>query len=58
MTEQDAGSQVGTPARQRLVRILTEVLDSGADLGFLVQLDERCLEQLIVAVRMRLEKTA
>jgi hypothetical protein len=58
VTEQDAGSQGGIPARQKLVGILTKVLDSGADLDFLVQLNERCLEQLIVAVRMRLEKTA
>ena len=50
--------QSGIPASQKLVGILTKLLDSSADLGFLSQLDDRCLEQLIVAVRMRLEKTA
>ncbi len=58
MTEQDVVLQSGIPARQKLVGILTKLLDSSADLDFLAQLDERCLEQLIVAVRMRLEKTA
>ena len=58
MTEQDVVLQSGIPASQKLVGILTKLLDSSADLGFLSQLDERCLEQLIVAVRMRLEKTA
>ena len=58
MTEQDIVFQSGVTVRQKLVGILTKLLDSSADLGFLAQLDERCLEQLIVAVRMRLEKTA
>lgn len=58
MAEHGATSQSGVPARQKLIGILTKLLDSGIDLSFLMQLDERCLEQLIVAVRMRLEKRA
>ncbi len=50
-------SETGNLAKEKLLEILTKLLDSGADLGFLLQLNETSLEQLIVAVRMRLEKT-
>ncbi len=51
-------SETGGLAKEKLLEILTRLLDSRADMGFLLQLNERCLEQLIVAVRVRLEKTA
>jgi hypothetical protein len=47
----------GSFGKEMLLEIPTRLLDSHADLGFLLQLDERCLEQLIVAVRVRFEKT-
>jgi hypothetical protein len=54
-----ATSETGSLAKEELLEILTKLLDSGvADMRFLLQLNERCLEQLIVAVRMRLEKAA
>jgi hypothetical protein len=58
MTEIVGVSEAGDRAKETLLAILTRLLDSRADLGFLLQLNERCLEQLIVAVRVRLEKTA
>ncbi len=44
--------------KEELLGILMRLLDSRADLNFLLQLNAGCLEQLIVAVRVRLEKTA
>jgi hypothetical protein len=50
------GPTTTDPARENLVLILKKLLDSDLDLGFLMQLNERSLEQLIVAVRMRMER--
>jgi hypothetical protein len=58
MTEFVSVPETGDLAKEKLLAILTRLLDSRADLRFLLQLNERCLEQLIVAVRVRLEKTA
>ncbi len=44
--------------KEELLEIVTKLLGSSHDLSFLITLDETCLEQLIVAIRMRLEKKA
>ena len=51
-------SETGGLAKEKLLEILTGLLGSRTDLGFLLQLNQKCLEQLIVAVRVRLETTA
>jgi hypothetical protein len=44
--------------KEELLEIFTKLVGSGQDLRFLLKLDEASLEQLIVAIRVRLEKTA
>jgi hypothetical protein len=56
VTESVGDLDTGNFAKERLLGILGKLLDSDLDLGFLQQLNERSLEELIVAVRMRIEK--
>ncbi|HVN25616.1 MAG TPA: hypothetical protein VMT71_16730 [Syntrophorhabdales bacterium] len=58
MTQIVGVSETGGVAKEKLLEILTRLLGSRTDLGFLLQLNQKCLEQLIVAVRVRLETTA
>ncbi len=51
-----SGSETGTIGKEKLLQILKKLLDCDLDLGFLRQLDEKSLEQLVVAVRTRLER--
>ncbi len=46
----------GRIGKEELLQILTKLLESDLDLGFLRQTDERSLEQLVAAVRSRIEK--
>jgi len=41
---------------EKLLHILKQLLDADLDLGFLRHIDEEYLEQLVVAVRARIEK--
>ena len=55
---QPADGSVGSGGigKEALLQILKKLLESDLDLGFLCQIDERSLEQLVAAVRSRIEK--
>ncbi len=57
MTAADEPGNDGA-AKQELIRILEKLLNCDRDLDFLMQLETRPLEQLIVAVRGIIEKYA
>jgi len=42
--------------KEKLLHILKKLLDADLDLGFLRPIDEKSLEQLVAAVRARIEK--
>jgi hypothetical protein len=50
------GSRVGDVPKEKLLQILKKLLDCDLDLGFLLQIDDKHLEQLVVAVRVRMER--
>jgi len=50
------GSETHDLAKKKLLAILEKLLGCDVDLGFLLPLGEESLEQLIVALRMRLEE--
>jgi hypothetical protein len=52
------GSGVGDVPKEKLLQILKKLLDCDLDLGFLLQVDGKSLEQLVVAVRVRMEREA
>jgi len=56
VTQPVRAPETGDPPKEKLLSILKKLLDCDLDLRFLLQLNESCLKQLIVAVRMRLEK--
>jgi hypothetical protein len=49
-------SGTGCIGKEKLLQILRKLLDCELDLGFMRQIDEKSLEQLVVAVRARVEK--
>jgi hypothetical protein len=51
----DGSGAISVP-KENLLRILRKLLDCELDLGFLRQIEERDLEQLLVAIRIRMEK--
>jgi len=51
----DGSGAVSVP-KENLLHILRKLLDCEQDLGFLRQIEERDLEQLLVAIRIRMEK--
>ncbi len=46
----------GSIGKEELLQILKKLLECDLDLGFLRQTDEKSLEQLVAAVRSRIEK--
>jgi|GEM_PF-3608651 len=52
----DGSAGSGGIGKEQLLQILKKLLESDPDLGFLRQIDERSLEQLVAAVRSRIEK--
>ena len=56
MIQPKGGSESGRVEKEKLVHILKKLLDSDLDFGFLRLIDERSLEQLVAAVRARIEK--
>jgi hypothetical protein len=50
-------SRTGSLGKEKLLEVFVKLLESDTDLDFLLQLQEGCLERLIVAVRTRLERT-
>ena len=52
----DGSVESGGIGKEALLQILKKLLESDLDLGFLRQIDERSLEQLVAAIRSRLEK--
>ena len=56
MSQPMDGSDSDSIGKNRLLQILRNLLDCEPDLGFLLQVDEKSLEQLVVAVRARIEK--
>jgi len=50
------GSGTDSVGKEKLLQILRNLLDCELDLEFLLQIDEKSLEQLVVAVRARIEK--
>ncbi|HUL30900.1 MAG TPA: hypothetical protein VLZ03_10660 [Thermodesulfobacteriota bacterium] len=42
--------------KAKLLGILKKLLDSDLDVGFLGEIDEKLLEQLVAAIRARIEK--
>jgi hypothetical protein len=51
-----AGSGVGDVSKDKLLQILKKLLDCDLDLAFLLQIDDKHLEQLVVAVRVGMER--
>lgn len=49
-------SGIGSVQKEKLLQILKNLLDCELDLGFLLQVDEKSLEQLVVAVRIGMER--
>ena len=56
MSQPKGGSGSGSIGKEKLLHILKKLLDSDLDFGFLRLIDERSLEQLVAAVRARIEK--
>jgi hypothetical protein len=52
----DASKADGSTGNAKLLGILKKLLDSDLDLGFLGEIDEKPLEQLVAAIRARIEK--
>ena len=52
----DASRVNGSMGKAKLLGILKKLLDSDLDLGFLGEIDEKLLEQLVAAIRARIEK--
>jgi len=51
-----SGSEIHDIAKKKLLAILEKLLGCDVDLSFLLPLSEESLQQLIVALRMRLEE--
>ena len=56
MSQPKGGPGSGGIGKEQLIQILAKLLDCDLDLGFMRQIDEKSLEQLVAAVRVRLEK--
>jgi len=56
MSQPMDGSATDSIGKEKLLQILKNLLDCELDLGFLLQIDDKSLEQLVVAVRARIEK--
>ncbi len=56
MSRPNGGPGSGSMGKEQLLHILTQLLDCDLDLGFMRQIDEKSLEQLVAAVRARIEK--
>ncbi len=56
MSQPKDDSANGSMGKEQLLQILTKLLGCDFDFGFLRQIDEKYLEQLVAAVRVRLEK--
>jgi hypothetical protein len=50
------GSGVGDVTKDKLLQILKKLLGCDLDLAFLLQIDDKHLEQLVVAVRVGMER--
>ena len=50
------GSGTDSVGKEKLLQILKNLLDCELDLGFLLQIDEKSFERLVVAVRARIGK--
>jgi hypothetical protein len=46
----------GEVSKEKLLQFVKKLLDAGDDLDFLGQLEQRDLEQLVVAIRARVER--
>ena len=56
MSHPKGGSGSDRMGKEKLLHILKKLLDADLDLGFLRPIDEKSLEQLVAAVRARIEK--
>ena len=56
MSQPKGRSESDRIGKEKLLHILKKLLDSDLDLGFLRHVDEKSLEQLVAAVRARIEK--
>ena len=56
MSQPKGGQEIGSMGKEQLLQILKKLLDSDLDLGFMRQIDEKPLEQLMAAVRGGIER--
>ena len=47
----------GDVSKEKLLQFVKKLLNAGDDLDFLLQLERKDLERLVVAVRMRVERS-